>query len=76
MLQSSSQINLIRAINLWYYRGDRISTWHYDGHDNFLYLLAGTKVVYLLPPDHNDAVLQAKIVFSLDNNHSKGEMPK
>ena len=57
----------IRAVNLWVYKGRRVTTWHYDGHDNFLYQFSGKKVFYLLPPQ----TLKARNVFSLFNNHAE-----
>lgn len=47
------------------YYGKRISDWHYDGHDNFLYVLDGLKCVYLTHPTH----IKAKSFCSLFNNH-------
>ena len=44
----------IEDVNLWYYKGDRVSTWHYDGHDNFLFMISGKKTVYLAPPNTID----------------------
>jgi ribosomal protein L16 Arg81 hydroxylase len=47
------------------YFGNRLSDWHYDGHDNFLYLLQGTKTVYLAAPSS----IKSRSIFSLFNNH-------
>jgi ribosomal protein L16 Arg81 hydroxylase len=55
----------IHKVNLWVYFGNRSSSWHYDGHDNFLYLLSGKKTVYLAAPH----TIASKNVFSLFNNH-------
>ena len=56
--------SLYRA-NIWFYLGKRITEWHYDGHDNFLFGLAGYKIVYLASPD----TFKSNPVFSLFNNH-------
>jgi ribosomal protein L16 Arg81 hydroxylase len=56
----------IQAINLWFYRGKRLSSWHYDGHDNFLFQLEGAKLVKLLSPL---AGMQGRSVFSVNSNH-------
>lgn len=68
--------SLIEAINLWYYKGKRLSTWHYDGHDNFLFMLKGTKTVYLKPPKEVRPfkqpflrTMKTKSVFNVNNNH-------
>lgn len=37
----------MHKVNIWIYFGERFTDWHYDGHDNFLYVLEGQKVVYL-----------------------------
>lgn len=55
----------IHKINFWLYRGKRITKWHYDGHDNFLYVKEGQKTVYLAPPNS----LSSQSMFSLFNNH-------
>lgn len=47
------------------YFGNRQTEWHYDGHDNFLYLLQGKKVVYLAEPNS----IKSNSIFSLFNNH-------
>lgn len=57
----------VHKVNIWLYRGKRITKWHYDGHDNFLYMKEGKKVIYLAPPNS----LQSQSVFSLFNNHLK-----
>lgn len=73
-MESSS----IEAINLWYYKGKRLSTWHYDGHDNFLFVLKGTKTVYLKPPNEVrpsqlNRPMKCKSVFNVNNNHLSSE---
>jgi hypothetical protein len=57
----------IEKCNLWYYRGNRITHWHYDGHDNFLYVLKGQKHVYLSKPGS----LKCLSIFSANNNQAK-----
>lgn len=46
--------------------GKRISDWHYDGHDNFLVMALGYKILYLAHPQN----LKSREVFSLFNNHA------
>jgi len=69
--------NTIEQINLWHYKGNRISDWHYDGHDNFLFITKGKKVVYLMAPNTVDEhlfvsneFLQSKDVFNVNDNHA------
>ncbi len=40
----------IYKINLWYYPKNRLTNYHFDSHDNFLYVLKGRKIVYLKRP--------------------------
>lgn len=56
----------IHKVNLWIYSGRRYTDWHYDGHDNFLYVLQGKKIVYLAENNR----IKSKSIFSLNNNHS------
>ena len=46
-----------------------MSTWHYDGHDNFLFMKEGIKEIKLLPP--GTKYLQRKSIFNINNNHFK-----
>jgi hypothetical protein len=39
----------IHKVNLWIYFGNRVADWHFDGHDNFVYVLEGQKTFYLAP---------------------------
>lgn len=55
----------MHKVNIWIYFGERFTDWHYDGHDNFLYVLEGQKVVYLAQPNK----IKSRNVFSLFNNH-------
>ena len=48
------------------YFGKRFTDWHYDGHDNFLYVLQGRKYVYMTYHIN----IKSKNVYSLFNNHS------
>lgn len=43
----SKYLKSIYKVNLWIYSGRRFTDWHYDGHDNFLYVLQGKKIVYM-----------------------------
>jgi ribosomal protein L16 Arg81 hydroxylase len=31
------------AVNLWHYRKETVTKWHYDAHDNFLFQIKGRK---------------------------------
>lgn len=69
---------MIEAINLWYYKGKRLSTWHYDGHDNFLFVLKGAKTIFLKPPTEIkpssfNRKFKGKNVFNVNNNHLSDE---
>lgn len=55
----------LHKVNLWIYFGKRLTEWHYDGHDNLLYVLKGGKIVYLAEPNS----IKSNTVFSLFNNH-------
>ncbi|KRX02784.1 hypothetical protein PPERSA_02274 [Pseudocohnilembus persalinus] len=48
----SQFFNNLHAINMWYSKKETSSNWHYDSHDNFLCILEGYKIVYILPPDN------------------------
>ena len=49
------------------YKGKRQTSWHYDGHDNFLYVLKGQKIVYIAHPQN----IEPQSTFSTFNNHIK-----
>jgi hypothetical protein len=57
--------NNIHKVNLWHYLGERISKWHYDGHDNILFMLKGKKVFYLA----EQCRARGRSVFDIDSNH-------
>lgn len=57
----------IEKCNLWYYQGNRVTNWHYDGHDNFLYVVEGVKKVYLSKP----GTIECLSVFSMNNNQGR-----
>lgn len=63
----ASKLKDIYKVNLWVYKGKRYSSWHYDGHDNFLYVLKGQKTLFLAHP----AALPSQSIFSTFNNHLK-----
>ena len=56
----------IYRINLWYYPKNRLTNYHYDSHDNFLYVLKGRKTIYLRKPGS----LKCESVFSANSNQS------
>lgn len=60
-----SYLQPIHKVHLWLYCGGRYTEWHYDGHDNFLYVLTGSKTVYMAHPDS----IESKNSFSLFSNH-------
>jgi hypothetical protein len=55
----------IHKVNLWVYLGNREADWHFDGHDNFVYVLEGKKTFYLAPYE----AFRSQNAFSLYNNH-------
>jgi hypothetical protein len=57
----------MHKVNIWIYAGKRKTDWHYDGHDNVLYVLKGKKIIYLAQPKS----IKSKNPFSLFNNHSE-----
>ena len=60
-------LQTIYKANLWLYCGKRITKWHYDGHDNFLYVIKGKKTIFLAEPNS----IISKSTFSLFSNHAE-----
>ena len=60
------------SMNLWMCgeaSGVVTSTLHYDGHNNLLVCLSGSKTVKLFPPDHSECLAALHPAFALSCNH-------
>jgi hypothetical protein len=60
------------SMNLWMCgeaSGVVTSTLHYDGHNNLLVCLSGSKTVKLFPPDHSECLAALHPAFALSSNH-------
>jgi Thermophilic glucose-6-phosphate isomerase and related metalloenzymes len=66
----------IERINLWYSKKETFSQLHYDSYDNFLFMIKGTKVFTLYPPNTKEVVCESIITTSyqqakvIPNNNS------
>ena len=62
------------SVNLWMCGDarDRLSsTLHFDGHNNMLVCISGSKTVVLYPPDHRQCLAALHPVFAPSANHCR-----
>ena len=62
------------SVNLWMCGKARerlTSTLHYDGHNNILVCISGSKTVTLFPPDHRGCLAALQPVFAPSSNHCR-----